>query len=590
MVTAMSEILVPEDAGAAPPLPPLPPSPRPPGGEGVKAKRKKKKKKRIIKAVIAIVVTLAVLGGASLGLYELLREREPETSILTDFVSRGSIQSMVTGSGLTRAKDSESIVLPLGGTVGTVFVQEGDLVTEGDPLYTIDSTDAKKAADDAEKDAEAAQKTANDIQKQIDDLLGQYVDLTVTAPYSGIMLDTARLREGDSVSAGTKIATLVDESVMLLTLYISYAYEGEIAVGQPVSVSIPSHMSEIPGRVREVNYIRRVTPEGAALFQAVIEMDNPGALTADMAASATLETPSGDSVLPYESGVLEFSRVTDIVAKASGEVISHSLMDYASAAEGQTLLLLDSDVNDAQIESLRRQLETQQTQVAAATEAAAKARANLDDLNAFAPMSGTVLTCSLKPGETVEPGRAALTIANTTVMLVEARIDEMNVQYVKTDMFCDITQWGRNGQEMFGGVVESVSLEGKNENGYSYFPATIRVDNMDGRLLSNMYVDYSFVASQSDDCLTAPIQAIKYTESGSCMFVKADGAPDNALDAEQLGLDVPEGFYAVPVTVGLSANSMAEILDGVEEGAEVFTQYMTNSGSSYDGMGGIRIG
>ncbi|MDR1217467.1 MAG: HlyD family efflux transporter periplasmic adaptor subunit [Oscillospiraceae bacterium] len=586
----MSEILVPEDAGAAPPLPPLPPSPRPPGGEGVKAKRKKKKKKRIIKAVIAIVVTLAVLGGASLGLYELLREREPETSILTDFVSRGSIQSMVTGSGLTRAKDSESIVLPLGGTVGTVFVQEGDLVTEGDPLYTIDSTDAKKAADDAEKDAEAAQKTANDIQKQIDDLLGQYVDLTVTAPYSGIMLDTARLREGDSVSAGTKIATLVDESVMLLTLYISYAYEGEIAVGQPVSVSIPSHMSEIPGRVREVNYIRRVTPEGAALFQAVIEMDNPGALTADMAASATLETPSGDSVLPYESGVLEFSRVTDIVAKASGEVISHSLMDYASAAEGQTLLLLDSDVNDAQIESLRRQLETQQTQVAAATEAAAKARANLDDLNAFAPMSGTVLTCSLKPGETVEPGRAALTIANTTVMLVEARIDEMNVQYVKTDMFCDITQWGRNGQEMFGGVVESVSLEGKNENGYSYFPATIRVDNMDGRLLSNMYVDYSFVASQSDDCLTAPIQAIKYTESGSCMFVKADGAPDNALDAEQLGLDVPEGFYAVPVTVGLSANSMAEILDGVEEGAEVFTQYMTNSGSSYDGMGGIRIG
>jgi multidrug efflux pump subunit AcrA (membrane-fusion protein) len=590
MVTAMSEILIPEDAGAAPPLPPLPPSPRPPGGEGVKTKRKKKKKKRVIKAVIAIVITLAVLGGAAFGLYELLRERVPETSILTDFVSRGSIQSMVTGSGLTRAKDSESIVLPLGGTVGTVFVQEGDLVQEGDPLYTIDSTEAKKAADDAEKEVEAAQKAANDIQKQIDDLLAQYVDLTVTAPYSGIMLETARLREGDSVSAGTKIATLVDENVMLLTLYISYAYEGEIAVGQPASVSIPSHMSEIPGRVREVNYIRRVTPEGAALFQVVIEMDNPGALTTDMAASATLETPSGDSVLPYESGTLEFSRVTDIVAKASGEVISHSLMDYARAAGGQVLLQLDSDVNDAQIESLRRQLETQQTHITAAAEAAAKARANLDDLNAFAPMSGTVLTCSLKPGETVEPGRAALTIANTTVMLVEARIDEMNVQYVKTDMYCDITQWGRNGQETFPGVVESVSLEGKNENGYSYFPATIRVDNMDGRLLSNMYVDYNFVASQSDDCLTAPIQAIKYTENGSCMFVKSDEAPDNALDPEQLGLDVPEGFYAVPVTVGLSANSMAEILDGVEEGAEVFTQYMTNSGSSYDGMGEIRIG
>jgi multidrug efflux pump subunit AcrA (membrane-fusion protein) len=579
-------------------------SPHPPGGDGVKAKRKKRKKKRIVKAIIAIVIILAVLGGASFGLYQLLRERAPEVSILTDIVSRGSIQSMVTGNGLTRARESESIVLPLGGTVGAVFVQEGDLVAEGDPLYTIDSTEARKAVDDAEeavldanKAVSDAQSVVVDLREQIDKLREQYEDLTVKSPYSGVMLDTLRLREGDSVSAGTKIATLVDENVMLLTLYFSYAYQGEIAVGQAAAVSIPSSMSEIPGSVREINYIRRVSPEGAALFQVIVEMKNPGALTAEMSASATLSGTAGERVYPYEGGALEYSRVTDIFAKAAGDVISHSLMDYARAAQGQTLLHLDSDVNDAQIEALQKQIETQQKQieelqkrVATAAETADKARSNLDDLNAFAPISGTVLTCSLKPGETVEQGRAALTIANTTVMLVEARIDEMNVQYVKTDMYCDITQWGRNGQEMFPGVVESVSLEGKNENGYSYFPATIRVDNMDGKLLSNMYVDYSFVASQSDDCLTAPIQAIKYTESGSCMFVKLDEAPSGALDPEQFGLDIPDGFYAVPVTVGLSANSMAEILDGVEEGAEVFTQYMTNSGSSYDGMGGIRIG
>jgi multidrug efflux pump subunit AcrA (membrane-fusion protein) len=558
--------------------------PRPPAGDGIKSKRKRRRRKKIVKTIVALVITLAALGGIAYGLRSLLRESETEVAILTDFVTRGSIQSMVTGSGLTRAKESASLVLSAGGTVGEVFVQEGDLVAEGDPLYTIDSTEAQKAVDDAVKVVEEAQKAAEVIEKEIEELVAQYEDLTVVSPYAGLMLDTARLREGDSVAAGTKIATLVDESVMLLTLYFSYAFERDIAAGQPAAVSIPSSMSEIQGAVREVNYIRRISPEGAALFQVVIEMENPGALTAEMAASAVLTTVAGESIYPYEGGALEYSRVTDIVTKTAGDVIEHSLMDYARAEEGQTLLLLDSNVNDAQIESLQKQLEVQQKQIATAAEAVAKARKGLDELNAFAPMGGTVLACSLKPGETAEPGRAAMTIANTTVMLVEARIDEMNVQYIKTDMYCDITQWGRNGQEMFGGVVESISMEGKNENGYSYFPATIRVDNMDGRLLSNMYVEYSLVASQSDDCLTAPIQAIKYTEAGSCMFVKADVKPENALDAEEYGLDVPEGFYAVPVTVGLSANSMAEILDGVEEGAEVFTQFLTNSGNSFDNV------
>ncbi|MDR2357003.1 MAG: HlyD family efflux transporter periplasmic adaptor subunit [Oscillospiraceae bacterium] len=584
----MPDVLSPEAANE----PRTPPGggepPRPPTGEGVKSKKKRRRKKKIVKAAVAVVITLAALGGIALGLRRLLRESEPEVELLTDFVTRGSIQSMVTGSGLTRAKESASLVLASGGVVGEVFVQEGDLVAEGDPLYAIDSADAKKTVDEAEKTVEDAQKAAAATADEIEKLLEQYNDLTVVSPHSGVLLETARLRKGDSVAAGTKIATLVDESVMLLTLYFSYAYERDIAVGQPAVVSIPSSMSEIPGAVREVNYIRRISAEGAALFQVVVEMNNPGALTAEMAASAVLTSGAGERVYPYEGGALEYSRVTDIVTKVAGDVIEHSLMDYARASEGQTLLLLDSNVNDAQIESLRKQLETQQKQAQTAAEAVEKARKDLDDLNAFAPMGGTVMACSLKPGEKVEQGRAALTVANTTVMLVEARIDEMNVQYVKTGMYCDITQWGRNGQEMFGGVVESISLEGKNENGYSYFPATVRVDNADGKLLSSMYVDYSLVASQSDDCLTVPIQAIKYTEAGSCVFVRLDGRPENALNAEELGLDVPDGFYAIPVTVGLSANSMAEILDGVEEGAEVFTQYLTNRGDSYSG-GGVSI-
>ena len=69
----------------------------------------------------------------------------------------------------------------------------------------------------------------------------------------------------------------------------------------------------------------------------------------------------------------------------------------------------------------------------------------------------------------------------------------------------------------------------------------------------------------------APIAALKSTSEGTCLFVKADTRPDNAVDLED-GV-VPDGFYAVPVETGVSNSQYVRILSGVEEGVEVFTRY-----------------
>ena len=114
-----------------------------------------------------------------------------------------------------------------------------------------------------------------------------------------------------------------------------------------------------------------------------------------------------------------------------------------------------------------------------------KAEQNLNNFNAVAPMSGTVQSCSLTVGEEVESGRVAISIADTTVMSVEAKVDSMNVGNVKPGMFCDIIQRGRDGEMHYGGVVESVSLEAKNENGYAYFPAVIQHGGSPVRRLPN---------------------------------------------------------------------------------------------------------
>ena len=164
----------------------------------------------------------------------------------------------------------------------------------------------------------------------------------------------------------------------------------------------------------------------------------------------------------------------------------------------------------------------------------------------------------------------AVSIADTRTMVINASIDEMNIAYVKPGMPVDIDQWGTPAV----GEVESVSLSGQYENGVSRFPVTIVVDNSDGTLMSGSYVQYSFVASQNDDCLLVPIQCVKYveTEAGTqkALFVESEERPENALDLMTEMPDIPEGFWPVAVETGISDSYNVEIISGVEEGTSVF--------------------
>ena len=536
-----------------------------------KLKRKKIRRKRIITSVIA----LAVVGGIAFGMMQLFKEKEPEMTVWSQPVERGTISSNVSGNGETKALKSATLTLTSGGTVQEVYVQEGQQVNEGDPLYTVDSAEARKAVEDA-------QKNVNDYQKQIDALNKSYADLTFTAPFTGKLIEAPSLKVGNTISSGEKLGKLVDDTSMKLSLYFSYAYEQEFAVGKTANISIPTTMTNVTGTVETINKVQRISPEGSKLFEVIFTMKNPGTLTEGMGATASLKASDGSEIFAYEPGTLTYNRSVDLTTKAGGELIKVNLVNYSTVQSGTVLVQMKGDNNDDQMASLNTSMSTAQENLKKAQDALAK-------YNAVAPISGTVLSVGLQPGQKVPTDTVAVTIADVSVMTVEAKVDSMNVSYVKPGMPCNIVQYTMNGEQTTApGTVLSVSLEGKTENGISYFPATIQVENPDGSLRPGMYVEYSLSASQVEDALMVPLQAVKQTEQGTCVFVEAAEAPANALDSASLGMEVPKGFYAVPVTIGVSDQTNVEIKEGVEEGQTVFIQYMTNEGSSWDdsGMGG----
>ncbi|MBR3084379.1 MAG: HlyD family efflux transporter periplasmic adaptor subunit [Oscillospiraceae bacterium] len=562
-------------------------------------KRKRRKRKKVLKGLLIGLISAAALGAGVYGLVRLLgTEDAAGPEVMTAFVSRGAITSRVEGSGVAVAKDSASVSIPAAGSILEVFVSEGDRVAAGDRLYAAASPELEsrlKSAQDALNDAlEGVARAQQNRDEQARKVSRVYAELqklnaeprsrTATADYAGVLTDVARLRPGDSVSQGDALATLIDDSRYLLRLYFSYTYEDEISVGQSAQVSVPVLMSRLPGTVAEIHKVERISPEGSKLFEVLIEVPNPGTLTAEMEAGATLEGAEGE-LYPYEGGALEIYRSTKITAPMDGTVEAMDVYDYSRVSAGQAICTVRGAGRDAEIQTLREQLESEQAylrdqeeaivranaQVAEAQAGVAQAQENLAGLDAVAPIGGTVLALGIAPGDEVTTGHVAVSIADTSTMVINASVDEMNVSSVRAGMDVEIDQWGQTAL----GVVESVSLSGEYENGVSRFPVVISVDNSENLLLPGSYVNYSFTASQSEDCLLAPVQCVKYveTEEGrqKAVFVRADTPPEDAAELLTDLAEIPEGFWPVLVETGISDSSNVELLSPwFEEGTELY--------------------
>ena len=526
--------------------------------EAEKSPVSKKKRRRMIRRIIALVVVVALIAGGVLHFRGKSGGASSEAGTAT--VEYGAISSVVDGSGLVKAKNSETISLTTAGTVMDVFVEEGQHVEQGDPLFTIDSPNAATEVQKARDEVEGYQKKLNTLQKNI-------ADLNLTAPYAGKLLETEKLAPGDDFASG-KVATLVDDTRMRLEQYYSYAYAEELKKGQTVEVSIPALMTTVEGSVEAVHMISRVTPEGSKLFSAEIVIPNAGVLAKDMVATA-IATINGDTVYPYEAGKLDYYRTTDLKFNVSGTIISSNLMDYLSVSAGQVLVRIDGEDSETEI------FDTQQA-LAEAQKRLETAQKNLDNCNAVAPISGQVIGLSVVPGGELQANTTLVTISDTSTVTISATVDERNISYIKAGMSVNLDQWGTSAF----GTVETVSLSSTVNNGVASYPITISADNTEGTLQVNSYVNYEIQASQNDNCLMVPIQAVRTVglddgSTATVVYVQADSQPDNALELPYQDEEIPAGFYPVQVEIGIQDTYNVEIKSGLNEGDTVYTQMMT---------------
>lgn len=522
-------------------------------------------KKKLVKRIIAAVVAVALVGGIIFGMWKILRQDDSLGAIYAEPAYISSIQSTVEGSGNATAKETSTVTIPANGTVEQVLVATGDMVSAGQPLFAVYSQTAQEALAVA--------------QQQMDSINDKLANLTLRAPFSGKLLEVTEFNPGDSVSEGSAVATLVNDTRLKLSLYFSYAYEGQIWVGQTAEVSVPAVMYAGEGTVEEINKVSFITPEGGIYFEAVIAFPNPGTLTAEMEASAVLTDGDGLPIYPYEQSKTEYYESRSLTTKAGGPLVSSRLLNHARVSEGEALLTMGSESLDEQLLTAQERLN--------------EAQAAVDALNATAPIDGTVISCTIAEGGEVKAGDAVVTIQNTTVMTVTIQVDDRNIGFVKLGDVITLSDYNGNS---YMGLVTNVAMQGEVGQGMSTYPVTLEVDNYDGSLYAGAWLNYSFVTSQSNDCVlvaTTAVKSVLDTEGNkqSVVFVQREERPAEAIDLDPSITGVPgeaDNYWPVPVVTGISDAKQVEIISGVQEGDMVFINYTVEPNN---GMGGgIMIG
>jgi RND family efflux transporter MFP subunit len=263
------------------------------------------KMKRLIWILpLILVLTLTACSGTA-------STPAPLPTVSLDPVSpSGSSAQAVTASAEVVPVQHLRLSFPLTGTVKSVEVKEGDSVTAGQPLVTLDTTILAARVAQAEADVAAAEtqirylRRVGSSQEQLDSASASVdrakalldsakatlAQATLTAPIDGTIaaLDIA---VGETVTPGLVVIQLGDLSTFQIeTTDLSERDAPSVKVGQTVKIYIEALDLNVTGKVVDIARVAS-TVGGDVVYAVTIALDEqPAGLLWGMSAEVNIET------------------------------------------------------------------------------------------------------------------------------------------------------------------------------------------------------------------------------------------------------------------------------------------------------------
>ncbi len=254
------------------------------------------------------------------------------------------------------------------------------------------------------------------------------------------------------------------------------------------------------------------------------------------------------------TGTLVPGQQSDVASQASGRVLSVAVRPGDTVSEGDVLLEIDratlelqlsqqratADATRAQLVSSRQQLERTEelarqglaspsaleqarsataaldANLAALESAVQSAELALSNASVISPLSGSVASRSVEPGQTVNAGTPLLTIVNLDEMEFQASASVNSSALVGPGQTVSVQVSGLGNDTFTGSVtrVNPVAVAGTRT-----VPIYIELDNAEGRLRGGMFATGHITVAEKADAIAIPASAIREDAEGEFVLV-----------------------------------------------------------------------
>ncbi len=478
------------------------------------------------KKTIIFVIIIAIMGGGFLLIKNQNSTKQATANVVLVKmveVEEETLTTKVTADGNVSAKEQEDIKASLSGIVGEVFVESGDLLEKGEGIYRIEDEPLKKSL-------ETAKLNLQEVEGNYEALLNKYNSQDKLNKLQ--LEETRRNLEIAILSYQKEKAAMEDQKLTLEKKLIDakdnlknaeenleeneYLYEKDAIPQNTLKQSRDTYQQA-----------KRNYENAKAGMDVFVEKTIPNTMEL-----AQLKIDNARNQLRYLEASLEAEKITDKdleMAKLNVTKIKNQIRD------------INGDLNKV--------LTT-------------------------APISGTVINLEIKSGDKLEEGTTVGTIADLNNFIVEAMVDEININEVDLGQAVIITS--DSFAKDLEGEVTFIAPGGSDVGNINKYRTEITISDDMGLLRPDMFVNAEIITNRKDGVIGVPSLAIM-GDKEKYVYVVKDGKTEKR--SVELGLktlskveisnvEVGEKIIVGPYTILTELEEGTPVAEANNEGRE----------------------
>jgi len=416
------------------------------------------KNKKFISVVIMLCVILSGCGSNPTTNTETKADKTKDNSILA--------------TGIVEAENQYTVSTSVMADILSDPFKEGDVVKSGTTLYVLEQKDFQNNISKA-RNAMASAQNAYDLNED------NIRKLSVTSDCSGTVTNIY-VTTGNMVTAGAKIADVIDSDNMKLSVPFITETAQNIYVGQSAKVNIVGTFYELTGTVSHISTGQLTTANGSNVKMVEILVLNPGTLKKGDKGTATIS-----GIACNDSGEFDYAASGTITAEIAGKVSQKHISVGDKVSVGTVAVTLTN-------ERLLTQRKQYTLNISDAQLALNNLTNNLDNYNITSKINGTVIKKNVDKNDTLTAANISnlAVIADLSKIILKVNVDEMDVKKIKVGDTAVITSDADLSKE-YSGKVEFVSETSTNTNGVALFEVRIYIEKSED-LMPGMNVTAKF--------------------------------------------------------------------------------------------------